>query len=127
MLAKTHYLVTANTQGYSFYNYLGKVTASNITHSLEGHDNSVEAAFLSRIVTHDIHALAKLLGLRSGYRAVSSKIENIIYEPERRILEEAFINEEDLVDICYHTQTASHRVRAEGRFSWYYRWPLSAC
>ena len=112
MLAKTYYLVTANTQGYSFYNYLGKAIASNITHSLESHDNSVEAAFLSRVVTYDVHALTKLLGLRSGYRVVISKIENPIYGPERRIPGEAVVNE-DLVDICHNTQTAGHSVWAE--------------
>lgn len=109
-------LVTANTQGYSLYNYLGKAIASNITHSLESHDNSVEAACLSRVVTYNIHALTnaltKLLRLRSRYRVVISKIENLIYGPERRIPEEAVVNE-DLVDICYNTQTAGHRVRVE--------------
>lgn len=112
MLEKTHYLVTANTQGYSLYNYLGKAIASNITHSLESHGNSVEAACLSRVVTYNIHALTKLLGLRSRYHVVISKIENLIYGPERRIPEEAVVNE-DLVDICYNTQTAGHSVRVE--------------
>jgi len=99
MLTKTHYLVTANAQGYSFYNYLGKAITSNITHGLESHDNSVKAAFLSRVVTYNIHALTKLLGLRSGYRAVILKIENLIYGPESRVPEEAVVNEEGLVDI----------------------------
>jgi len=112
MLAKTHYLVTADTQGYSFYNYLGKAIASNTTHSLESHDNSVEAAFSIRVVTYNIHALTKLLRLRPRHRVVISEIENLIYGLERRILEEAVVNE-DLVDICYNTQTAGHRVRAE--------------
>lgn len=115
MLAMTHYLVTANTQGCSFYNYLGKAIASNTTHSLESHDNLVEAAFLSRAVMYIIHALTKLLGLRPRYRVVISKIENLIYGPERRIPEEAAVNE-DLVDICYNTQTAGHRVRVEAGF-----------
>lgn len=60
--------------------------------------------------------MTKPLGLRSGYRAVISKIENFIYGPERRIPEEAVVNEEDHVDICYNSQTAGRRVRAEAGF-----------
>src|ERR1700722_15155498 len=77
MLAKTHYLVTANRQGYSFYNYLGKAIASNTTHSLKSHDNSVEAAFLSRVVTYNIHALTKLLGLRLGIVSSSRRLKTL--------------------------------------------------
>jgi hypothetical protein len=125
MLAKTRYLVTANMRGYSFYNYLGKAIASNTTHSLESHDNSVEAAFLSRAVTYNIHALTKLLGLRPRYCVVISKIENLIYGPERRIPEEAVVNK-DLVDICYNSNRGPP-CAGGGRFSWYCQWPSSAC